>query len=124
MPLKDGQTPGGFSQSLCVNYFQFGERVAEYDSSSLFGYPPDIAETGTCDSVDQNYHQAIFVSLFIGSGGRYGHMGVYDYKFLVQSVERAEVILNNSPIPAALPAKVLQRTRCHGASRQRLMGQK
>lgn len=60
----------------------------------------------------------VAVGKFYGSGGGYGHMNAYRYKFLVHCVERAEVILNDSPVPAAMPNKALQRTRCHGASHQ------
>ena len=46
------------------------------------------------------------------AGGGYGHMGAYRFKLVVDRVERANVLLNDSPLPNALPKKVLSRIHC------------
>ncbi|MDQ1637731.1 MAG: hypothetical protein QOF62_1070 [Pyrinomonadaceae bacterium] len=46
------------------------------------------------------------------AGSGYGHMGAYRYRLMVDSVEKADVILNDSPSPSALPKKVLSRIHC------------
>jgi hypothetical protein len=45
-------------------------------------------------------------------GGGYGHMGAYRFRLLVDHLENAEVILNDSPSPNALPKEVLSRIHC------------
>lgn len=52
---------------------------------------------------------------FVGkvySGGRYGHMGAYEYKFIAQRVEFAEVILKDSPVYPVLPDEIKAKTYC------------
>lgn len=46
------------------------------------------------------------------AGGGYGHMGAYRFRLLVSQVEKADVILNDSPSPNALPKQVLTRIHC------------
>jgi len=45
-------------------------------------------------------------------GGGYGHMGAYRFRLLVSRVEKADVLLNDSPSPNALPKEVLSRIHC------------
>jgi hypothetical protein len=45
-------------------------------------------------------------------GGGYGHMGAYRFRLLVSRLENADVILNDSPSPNALPKKVLSEIHC------------
>ena len=53
----------------------------------------------------------VFVGKFHGSGGGYGHLSIYKYKFQVNRVEKADIILNDSPVPTALPEKAIRRMR-------------
>ena len=46
------------------------------------------------------------------AGGGYGHMGAYRFRLLVERVEKANVVLNDSPSPNALPKEVLSRIHC------------
>jgi len=45
-------------------------------------------------------------------GGGYGHMGAYRFRLMVDRLEAAKVILDNSPSPSALPKEVLSRIHC------------
>lgn len=47
-------------------------------------------------------------------GGGYGHMGAYRFRLLVNRLEKADVILNESPSPNALPRKALDKIHCSG----------
>jgi hypothetical protein len=55
--------------------------------------------------------RVIMVGRF-AEGGGYGHMGAYRFRLLVDHMENAEVILNDSPSPNALPKEVLNRIHC------------
>ena len=46
------------------------------------------------------------------TGGGYGHMGASRFRLLVDHLEGAEVILNDSPTPEALPKEILKRMHC------------
>lgn len=46
------------------------------------------------------------------AGGGYGHLGAYRFRLLVSRLEKADVILNDSPSPNALPQKVLSEMHC------------
>ena len=46
------------------------------------------------------------------AGSGYGHMGAYRFKLMVDRVEKANVLLNDSPSPNALPKEVLSRIHC------------
>jgi len=56
------------------------------------------------------------IGKFYGSGGRYGHLGASRFKIVVSQVEHAEILLNDSPIPNALPAQVKSKAKCTGSS--------
>jgi hypothetical protein len=45
-------------------------------------------------------------------GGGYGHMGAYRFRLMVDRLEDAKVILDDSPSPSALPKEVLSRIHC------------
>jgi hypothetical protein len=53
----------------------------------------------------------IFVGKFY-SGGHYGHMSGYPYKFIAQRVENAKIIYKDSPSPEFLPNEVKTQTYC------------
>lgn len=55
--------------------------------------------------------RVVMVGRFDGGGG-YGHMGAYRFRLLVDQLANAEVILNDSPSPNALPKKTLSRIHC------------
>jgi hypothetical protein len=44
--------------------------------------------------------------------GGYGHMGAYQSRLLVSRLEKADLILNDSPLPNALPKKLLNKVHC------------
>ena len=46
------------------------------------------------------------------AGGGHGHMGAYRFRLLVDRGEKAQVILNDSPSPTALPKERLSRIHC------------
>jgi hypothetical protein len=46
------------------------------------------------------------------AGGGYGHMGAYRFRLLVDRVEKAQVILNDSPSPNAIPKERVSRIHC------------
>ena len=53
------------------------------------------------------------VGMFFGAARMgYGHMNAYQYKFVVQCIEKAKTILNDSFLPAALPASVAKKASC------------
>ena len=54
----------------------------------------------------------VFVGQYFGTGGGFGHMSRCLTKLRVYCVEKAEVLLNDSPIPADLPPSVLRRAKC------------
>jgi len=45
-------------------------------------------------------------------GGSGQHMGVYQFRLLVIRLEKADVVLNESPVPNALPKKLLKKVHC------------
>jgi hypothetical protein len=45
-------------------------------------------------------------------GGGYGHMGAYRFRLMVDRLEDAKVIVDDSSLPSALPKKVLSRIHC------------
>jgi hypothetical protein len=45
-------------------------------------------------------------------GGGYGHMGVYRFRLIVDRLEDAKVIVDDSSLPSALPKRVLSRIHC------------
>jgi len=44
--------------------------------------------------------------------GGYGHMGAYRFRLMVDRLEDAKVIVDDSSLPSALPKKVLSRIHC------------
>jgi hypothetical protein len=48
----------------------------------------------------------------MAAGGRYGHMGVYRSKFIVDRYERADVLLKESPVYSSLPESVKAKVKC------------
>ena len=44
--------------------------------------------------------------------GGYGHMGAYRSRLLVSRLEKADVVLNDSTPPSALPKKLLNKVHC------------
>jgi hypothetical protein len=57
------------------------------------------------------------VGTFVGPGA-YGHMGAYQFKFVVRCIEKAETIWNESYVPSKLPVEVAKRTHCQKAVRK------
>lgn len=53
----------------------------------------------------------VFVGQYF-TGNGYGHMSRYSAEFRVYSLEKAEILLNDSPIPAHLPPQILRRAKC------------
>jgi hypothetical protein len=52
------------------------------------------------------------VGKFYGSGGGYGHQGAYEFKLSIDEVEQAEVLMDDSPSPPALPPDIRARAKC------------
>ena len=57
------------------------------------------------------------VGKFYGAG-RYGHMGAYQFKFVVGCIESAKTIWNDSFVPSQLPPSIAKKASCT-ARRQR-----
>ena len=53
----------------------------------------------------------VFVGQYF-TGHGYGHMSSYSAELKVYAIEKAEILLNDSPIPAYLPPSVLRRAKC------------
>jgi hypothetical protein len=51
------------------------------------------------------------VGKFYGAG-RYGHMGAYQFKFVVDCVESAKTIWDNSFVPSSLPPDIAKKASC------------
>jgi hypothetical protein len=52
------------------------------------------------------------IGKFYGSGGGYGHQGAYEFKLSINEVEQAEVLIDDSPSPPALPPDIRARAKC------------
>ena len=46
------------------------------------------------------------------AGGGYGHNKVHPFRFLVTKVSSARILLNDSPVPSALPKRLRSRVSC------------
>lgn len=108
-----------WSEIYCTGCSVKGSTWLDFDESYESRTKRGVKKKLEGDSFLGRTVNIVAVGKFIGSGGGYGHMNGYNYMLLVQSVERAEVILNDSPVPAAMSNKALQRTRCHADSHQR-----
>lgn len=54
----------------------------------------------------------VLVGKFYSSDERYGHMGAYRFKLVVDRVEKAKVLLKDGRSPALMPKKILKGTQC------------
>ncbi|MBI4751130.1 MAG: hypothetical protein HY774_21845 [Acidobacteria bacterium] len=55
--------------------------------------------------------KVVFVGQYF-TGRGYGHMSRHSAELKVYAIEKAEILLNDSPIPADLPPEVLHRAKC------------
>ena len=85
-----------WSQMYCAD-------CAERDESTWVEYE-DEGEMcrGSKEPKDNRTSSVVFVGKFYGSGGRYGHLKAYKFKFVVSCVEKSKTVLKNSYHPLAL----------------------
>jgi hypothetical protein len=101
-----------WSQLYCLDCITAGATWVDLDDSFAKNTDSKLAKKIGENGFRGRTVRVVAVGEFYGSGGRYGHMGSYRYKFQMSRLEQATIILNDSPIPAKLPKKVLKRARC------------
>lgn len=100
-----------WSELYCLECTTEGKTWIDFDESF---------SSSTKDSIrkklgDNGFNGRTVLVTMVGkfdAGGGYGHMGAYRFRLLVNRVEKADVLLNDSPSPNALPKKVLGRIHC------------
>ena len=101
-----------WSQLYCLDCIDAGATWVELDDSFATNTNSKLANKIGENGFRGRTVRVVAVGEFYGSGGGYGHMGSYRYKFRISRLEQATIILNDSPIPAKLPKRVLRRAHC------------
>lgn len=105
-----------WSELYCPDCLTEGRTWVDFDEPSETCTKPEVARNISDNGFKGRTVNVVIVGKFYGSGGGYGHLNAYKFKFLVSCVERAEIILNDSPLPNAIPKKLLNRATCHTPS--------
>lgn len=100
-----------WSELYCLSCSELGKVWVNFDESFKSQTKPEVAQ-----KISPNGRKGRTVNIsatgkFMASE-RYGHMRRYKYKFVITSLEDAEILLNDSPVPAALPEEVKSRIKC------------
>jgi len=101
-----------WSELYCLDCLKEGNVWVEFESSFKACTKSSIARNVGDNGFVGRTVNLIVVGTFY-SGGNYGHMGEYRFKFVVNCLERAEVVINDSPLPDKLPPEAAARV-CKG----------
>ncbi len=100
-----------WSELYCLECMNEGRTWVEFDESYVSSTKASIRKKIGGNGFKGRTVRVLMVGRF-ASGGAYGHMGAYRFRFLVSRLEKADVILNDSPSANALPKAVLSRIHC------------
>lgn len=101
-----------WSELYCLECLNAGQTWVDFDNSFKSRTPSSVVRKLGDNGFKGRTVSIVAVGKFYGSSGGYGHMNGYRFKFEVNSVENAEIILSDSPVPSALPKKALRRMHC------------
>lgn len=87
-----------------IIWVELGDSFESNTKKKIASKVKDVGDNGRTVKI-------VAVGIFYTDGG-YGHLGAYKYKYVIDYLEQAEVILNDSPSPYALPKVVLRRAKC------------
>jgi hypothetical protein len=100
-----------WSELYCLECMNEGRTWVEFDETFVSSTKASIRKKIGENGFKGRTVRVVMVGRF-DSGGAYGHMGAYRFGLLVDRLEKADVILNDSPSPNALPKAVLSRIHC------------
>ena len=101
-----------WSQFYCPGCLSEGETWVDFEKSFKSCARSVVSKRIGDNGFKGRTVELLVVGKFYGSDVGYGHMNAYRFKFVVRCVEEAKIILNDSPLPMALPKKLLNRPRC------------
>lgn len=104
-----------WSELYCPDCLTEGRTWVDFDELSETCTKSEVAKKIDDNGFKGRTASVLIVGKFYGSGSGYGHMNAYQFKFLASCVEQAKVILNDSPIPNAMPKKLLNQATCRTA---------
>ena len=104
-----------WSELYCPNCLTEDRTWVDFDESFESCTKPEVAQKISDNGFKGRTVSVLFVGKFQGSGSGYGHMNAYRSSFLVGCVERAKILLNDSPVPSEMPKKLLNEATCHTA---------
>lgn len=101
-----------WSQFYCPECLSEGETWVDFEKSFKSCTRSEVSRRIGDNGFKGRTVELLVVGKFYGSDVGYGHMNAYRFKFVVSCVEAAKIMLNDSPLPTALPKKLLNRPRC------------
>ena len=100
-----------WSEMYCPECLNEARTWVDLDESFVSSTKPSVRKRIGRHGVKGRTVMVVMAGRFEAGGG-YGHMGAYRFRLLASRLERADVILNDSPSPNALPQKVLSKIHC------------
>jgi hypothetical protein len=100
-----------WSELYCLECETDDKTWLDFDKSFALSTRPSVRRKLGKNGFKGRTLRVIVLGEFDADSG-YGHMGSYPFRLLVNSVEKANVILNDSPSPASLPKQVLKQIHC------------
>jgi hypothetical protein len=101
-----------WSELYCGDCLKEGQTWVDFDESFESCTKPDVAKKLGDNGFKGRTVSVVMIGKFHGSGGGYGHMNAYRFRLLVSCVEQAKIILNDSPVPTAIPKSLLSSSTC------------
>lgn len=101
-----------WSELYCPDCLTEGSTWVDFEESFETCTKSEVAKKIADNGFKGRTVIVVMVGKFYGSGGGHGHMNAYRFKFLVSCVERAKIILNDSPVSTAIPKKLLDQATC------------
>jgi hypothetical protein len=101
-----------WSELYCLSCLESGRTWVDFGDLFNSSTKPKVAKKISDGGDKGRTVNIVAVGKFYGSG-RHGHLGGYNFKFVISCLEQAEVILNDSPVPSALPEKASRRVQCN-----------
>lgn len=102
-----------WSELYCADCLEGGRVWVDFDDSFESRTNPKVAKKINGNEDRGRTVSVVAAGKFYGSGGNYGHLGRYEFRFVMSRLEKAKVILKDSPVPSALSKKDLRRLRCN-----------
>ena|SRR2546421_3159952 len=96
------------AELYCIDCLDVGKVWPDFDESFDSNTKPKIAK----NLERERTVSVVVVGKFYGTGNGYGHLNQYKFKFLIMRMEKADIVLNESPIPERVPKKALSKVRC------------